>query len=703
MKILKARNGIALVAVLVILLITSLFIPVMFNLSDSSLAIAVKGTDRQRVSYFARTVTEMSIAAFIKFDSIEDNKLTDEQQYVRDAIDDLINIDTNADGIVDAAEQAANKAKSIPVSQVEMFLKTDENGTIYYKTIDGIKTQISKADYDYLNILNESKPQNEKTELTTGTGKVETLYYATKDAKYPDPNYAIYTGDPETYKHIGTANCTITYQGGPAYFKKKLSTGEVTEIQKNEYDSLRDAYLKAISNGNVDGLDYEVSSVNNNNVLFTTEATVNGAKATRSAILVLQTYPTEDNWFRFKPESGGNQIFVDPDKATSTVMIDYRRALGDNADRYVKQPLLVFSSVGNMIIANGGVLKPGVNPGTATKDDYYTSGNDNAQFVLGVEPGLNTTPNNDPSFKIIDGANYDASLNEAQTNNFVAFASTKAIRVELPINILVNPCRARRLGDGFEENGSLFKIMLFQAPDIMFEGSVDMMMSFYVRGNEEARRMSSVVLNAPSNTPYSYVHEKYGPVKAGRVFFSEDCYLWVIPYGDDGSSSAWTGTLSQTVYKRDSDFQKIKIANAGDVYYFNAEIAKEYTATQMVDVTNADGTVVTDKDGKPVKEEIIVKDKEGNNVMVEDLIGFSLTGYALEEIYLPNYQQNNKGKWWQIWQNAQADIFGSYMGSQMDTNNTYEKDDFHYIGNMNDGYSLIEYPAVDDYYVIWNS
>ena len=694
MKILKARNGIALVAVLVILLITSLFIPVMFNLSDSSLAIAVKGTDRQRVSYFARTVTEMSIAAFIKFDSIEDNKLTAEQQDVRDAIDDLLNIDTNADGIVDAAEQAANKAKSIPVSQVEMFLKTDENGTIYYKTIDGIKTQISKADYDYLAILNESKPQNEKTELTTGTGKVETLYYATNDTKYPDPNYSEYTSKPEIYKHIGTANCTITYQGGPAYFKKKLSTGEVTEIPKNEYDSLRDAYLQAISSGSVDGLDYEVSSVNNNNVLFTTEATVNGAKATRSAILVLQTYPTEDNWFRFKPESGGNQIFVDPDKATSTVMIDYRRALGDNADRYVKQPLLVYSSVGNMIIANGGVLKPGVNPGTATKDDYYTSGNDNAQFVLGVEPGLNTTPNNDPSFKIIDGANYDASLNEAQTNNFVAFASTKAIRVELPINLLVNPCRARRLGDGFEENGSLFKIMLFQAPDILFEGSVDMMMSFYVRGSEEARRMSSVVLNAPSNTPYSYVHEKYGPVKAGRVFFSEDCYLWVIPYGDDGSSSAWTGALSQTVYKRDSDFQKIKIANAGDVYYFNAEISKTSEAEQYVD-TNGDGTPDT-----YVK---VDNDNDGVNDTVTELVGFSLTGYALEEIYLPNYQQNNKGKWWQIWQNAQADIFGSYMGSQMDTNNTYEKDDFHYIGNMNDGYSLIEYPAVDDYYVIWNS
>jgi hypothetical protein len=124
----------------------------------------------------------------------------------------------------------------------------------------------------------------------------------------------------------------------------------------------------------------------------------------------------------------------------------------------------------------------------------------------------------------------------------------------------------------------------------------------------------------------------------------------------------------------------------------------------MVDVTNPDGSTVTDETGKPKKEEVVVKDEDNNEVKVEDLIGFSLTGYAIEEIYLPNYQNNKKtGKWWQVWQNAQADIFGSYMGSQMDTNNTYEKDDFHYIGNMNDGYSLIEYPAVDDYYVIWNS
>ena len=71
MKILKARNGIALVAVLAIMLISSMFIPVMFNLSDTSLMIAVKGTDRQRVSYLARTITEMSVAAFKSFESTE--------------------------------------------------------------------------------------------------------------------------------------------------------------------------------------------------------------------------------------------------------------------------------------------------------------------------------------------------------------------------------------------------------------------------------------------------------------------------------------------------------------------------------------------------------------------------------------------------------------------------------------------------------
>ena len=79
MKILKARNGIALIAVLTILLLISMFIPVMFSMSDTSLSIAVKGTDRQRSSYLARTIAEMSVAAFKSFDSTEPSEISGDE------------------------------------------------------------------------------------------------------------------------------------------------------------------------------------------------------------------------------------------------------------------------------------------------------------------------------------------------------------------------------------------------------------------------------------------------------------------------------------------------------------------------------------------------------------------------------------------------------------------------------------------------
>jgi len=656
MKILKARNGIALVAVLVIMLITSLFIPLMFNLADSSLMIAVKGTDRQRSSYFARTVTEMSVAAFKKLDTTKDDQLTSEQRTVKTGVNELLN----------------GTRSEIRTTPVAMFTR-QVDGVLYYVTKNGVRTQISNADYIvYAQLKADKEANDEEVDFTLSEeeGKVEEISYEVEGSIDYNSKIAENSG----YTHLGRAECVLTYEGGTKYYKKILSTGEVIEIDENEYKNLLEAYVKAVSAGNVSSLDYEVSTVNSKNVYFKTTATVNGATSRRSCVLILQTYPTEENWFTFKPESGGNQIFVDPLKATSHVPIEYDRGIA-GLESYKGQSLLVYSSVGNMIIASGAV-----------KDENGTSnsaGKDNSQFVLGVEPGLNTTPNNDPSWAIIDGANYDASIDMAQMNNFVAFTSTKAIRVELPVNLMVNPCRANRLGDGTQKNGSLFKIMLFQAPDIIFQGRLDMMMSFYVRGSEDARRMSSVVLNAPSGTPYHYDHDEYGTVRAGRVFFAEDSYLWIIPYGDDGSASSWAGLLSETVYKRDSDFQKIKIANAGDVYYFNAEV------TQTKDVTDGEGNGV-DNDG------------DGNTDTVTDFVGFSLTGYFLETQYLPNYSDTNSGDWWQVWNNTQAAIFGAYMKGQLN-DKTYVPDDFHYIGNVNDGVSLIEYPEVDDYYVIWEN
>ena len=81
--------------------------------------------------------------------------------------------------------------------------------------------------------------------------------------------------------------------------------------------------------------------------------------------------------------------------------------------------------------------------------------------------------------------------------------------------------------------------MVFQAPVIPFNGRLDMLMSFYQSNPSDARRMSSVVLAAPTSTPYSYENRdrENKVVKAGMVYFTEDCYLWIIPYGENGSAS----------------------------------------------------------------------------------------------------------------------------------------------------------------------
>lgn len=56
MNILTKRNGIALVAVLAILLVLTLLLPLMFSMSENAMATAMTGSDEQRASYLARTM-----------------------------------------------------------------------------------------------------------------------------------------------------------------------------------------------------------------------------------------------------------------------------------------------------------------------------------------------------------------------------------------------------------------------------------------------------------------------------------------------------------------------------------------------------------------------------------------------------------------------------------------------------------------------
>ena len=692
MKILKMRNGIALMAVLVIMLLTSLFIPVMFNLSTTSIKIAITGTDRQRSSYLARTVCEMSVAAFKNFDSEPYTKIDP------NAIDELsgekltdlytgISEDEkkNYDPLIEQYNLLKNKQiEYINTERVYMY-STTTTGIEYVKvtTRNGveIETKISKKQYDELLIALEAmvgRGENPGYELREYPNReVENVVYATKNT----PEYAEYSGKPELYKLVGDAQCKITYDDSVHYYITNNDTQVVEEVDEDTYKSKLATLEQALKNNQ--NVTYSVSKKDNKNLTFTSTATVKGMVTKRSCVLVLQTYPGEEDWLVLgigdengnRTGSGGNQVFVDPKKASARIPIEYNQAIDSS---YIKQTLLVYSAVGNMLIqpakmidkntpkkdANGNIIKDA--QGNIVYEEASTGVN-NSEFVLGVQPGLNTTPNDDPSYEIIDGMNYESSKEVAQMNNFVAFTSTNAIQVDMPVNLLVNPCRANRLGDNISrKNGSLFKVMMFQAPTIQFNRRLDMMMSFYVpTNNSDARRMSSIVLMAPESTPYNYWNEdRQQVVKAGMVYFQEDCYLWIIPYGEDGSASSWAGFLSETVYERDSDFTKIKIASAGDVYQFNADVT--------VDADN----------GK------------------KERVGLSLTGYYLETEYIPKMQEYEEGNWWQIWNNTKTAIFASYMnGAFGERDKTYYPDDFKYFGNMKT--DPIEVPEVDDYFTIW--
>ena len=660
MKILKLRNGIALVAVMVIMLVTSLFIPVMFNLTDTSLRAAVIGTDRQRSSYFARTVTEMSVAAFKNFDSNEYTKIDPADTTARDNFPGISAEEkAQLNKLITAYNELKNHTRPyINTDRVFMYIK-DTIGSEYFKVIErnGVEVEIPISFSDYEKLLIEYEAMVEALEEPDFEVReyknrpIQIIDYATEGTA----KHTTLEGDP-TYTRIGEGACQITYDDSVQYFETDIATQKVTEITQTQYESKLSSLEGALATGAT--VSYSVSKKENKNVTFTTTATVKGITTKRSCVLVLQTYPSEEDWFVFGIESngnqiasGGNQVFVDPSKASARIPIEYDQSIGSS---YIKQTLLVYSAIGNMVI------KP-----VAFKDasgTEHSTGVNNSEFVLGVQPGLNTTPNNDPNYAIIDAVNYNSSTEVAQMNNFVAFTATNAIKVDLPVNLLVNPCRANRIGDGSNPNGSLFKVMVFQSPVVQFNGRLDMMMSFYVRGNEEARRMSSIVLAAPESTPYKYVNQERGKVvKAGKVYFAEDCYLWIIPYGEDGSASSWAGFLSETVYERDSDFTKIKIASAGDVYYFNSDIV-------------VDG----------------------------ERVGLSLTGYYLETEYIPKMESYETGEWWQIWSNTKTAIFAKYMqGAFGEREKTYVKEDFKKIGNMNE--DTIEYPEVEDYVTIWTS
>lgn len=658
MKILTKKNGIALVAVLTVLLVLTLLLPVMFTMADRATKSAGKGQNEQRASYLARTSVEMTVSAFQDFYDAYDEAKT---QY--------------------KADVAAGKTVQYP----DVCAKYDTfttNGTmnadiVYMYTKDGVSIP-DEADY---------RNYNEWVEAWDAYQSEAVIYKTSKE-------------DIVGYTLLGSAECDIKYSEISEYYR--IDNGSLTlltdDYQKNadgtyaldangdkipiagqsakdKYDTIKTNLETAIKN-QVDTTNYpQCHKVDRKEIRFDAVATI-GDKAyrdfSRGCLVILPTKPSDESWI--VPASiESNQIFVDSDQATGIMTLDYADIfMGTESDtQATSQVIYSFSCAGNMVITNKGMtIKDGntyVDYNTYIKNHpEYT--NQLSDFSLGVHPITTTiNPENDPNFSCLKTNNMKSWASGAQKDNFIMFSATNGIQVDMPVNLLINPCRTMRIGDGIARNQSLYKVLAFQSPNIIFKGSVNNFVSLWKKTSllegvldifgdgYDARRVSSIILAAPENTPYSYVNgDRDEVVKAGKVFFGEDAYVWLIPFSENGS-----GYKTQTVYYKNSDIKLYKMANKGDVYYFNSEVPTE----------GGSGTT-----------------------------GFSMTGYFMDVLYNDMVDESDYG--WRLWSKLKDNAFGFAQSTFMPQD--YVKDDFHYVGNIYEGTGG-RLPVIDDFYVVWDS
>ena len=666
MKILTKKNGIALVAVLTVLLVLTLLLPVMFSMAERATKSAMGGQNEQRASYLARTSCEMSVAAFQDFYDSYDEAIA---QY--------------------KADVAAGK-------------------TVEYPDIC--------AKYD--------------TFTTNGSMDAETVYMYTKDnITIPDVNnveaWDTYQGtaviykttkeEVEGYTLLGSAECDIQYSEKSEYYSiengvltqltddYKLNEDKtfaldangnkiVTTTAKSKYDDIKKNLETAVKNGE-DTTDYpQCHKIDRKEIRFDAVATI-GQKTyrdfNRGCLVILPTKPSDENWI--VPASiESNQIFVDSSQATGIMTLDYDKIfMGTESDtQATSQVVYSFSCTGNMVITNKGMtIKTG---NTYVDYNVYLKShpeykNQLADFSLGVHPITTTlNPENDPTFSCLKTNNMRSWASGAQKDNFIMFSATNGIQVDMPVNLMINPCRTGRIGDGIHRNQSLYKVLAFQSPNIIFKGNVNNFVSLWKKtgliegvldifgDGYDARRVSSIILSAPENTPYSYINDcrndKGEPVakgtgtqvvKAGKVFFAEDAYVWLVPFSENGSNYK-----TQTVYYKNSDIKLYKMANKGDVYYFNSEVPT--------------------KDGKKTT-------------------GFSMTAWFMDVKY--NEMVNDQDYGWRLWSQLKDNSYGFAQDTLKKYNvipQDYVHDDFHYVGNIYDGTGG-RLPVIDDFYVVWDS
>lgn len=729
MNILTKRNGIALVAVLAILLILTLLLPLMFTMSENAMEAAMTGTDEQRASYLARTMIEFTVGAFqdcydaAEEDESEGYEIPDDPEDITDELraTDLYKLD-----------QFLKVSKQMTVSVMYMYRNTAVDYKVDPGTFDAQKANESDADYRkrYLAAFHNEYMANGiiySTTVPAGYTEAQALAGEIPEGTQCSVVYTDKNGESQNAvgEYLGYAKCNVVYDDSTEYYKTwkedgawqtELITDSDAEQQYNNYLEKAKQAIKA--NNQLSESEPQIFRVQNKNVEFTSNANVNGRGAVRRCILVLPTKPAESNWI-VPANIESNQIFPDTSQASGVTALSM-----NNSSYFIDgeavngQPVYGFSCIGNMVISTNKIKYKAVagdyvglaegetmdytdyviaynekvddynetvdvhnaqvqanidngveNPGEFWEYHDHISSN-LADFSLGLHPETTTiNPERDPGFNCLKTNNMRTWATSAQRDNFVAFTATSGIQFDMPVNIIINPCRTGRIGDGIAKNKSLYKVLYLQAPTIVFNETVNSFISLYTKTSllalvfdYNAYRMSTIILAAPESTPYTMevtdeTTGKIKTVKAGKVYFSEDAYVWLVPFTENGSNYK-----TQSVYYKGKDIILYKFANAGDVFLFNAE--KE--------------TMINGESKKA---------------------GFSMTSYFMDVIYSKDSTDTNNLKWWQLWSGIQSLIFDSAVSGLREK--TYNKEDLQWVGNMNNGTQSS--PNVDDFYVIWES
>ena len=735
MNIITKRNGVALIAVLAILLILTLLLPVMFSMSERAMDAAMTGTDEQRASYLARTMIEFTVGAFQDcYDDAEEDELVDGIVIPEDPEDLTEEIKASS---LYKLDQFLKVSKKMDVSVMYMY----RNPAVDYKADPGEFKEKQPDESDaayrkrYLNAYHQeymsggiiysttvpagyTEEQATKGEIPYGTQTAVT--YIDKEGKTLNA----------VGEYMGYAECSVTYDDSTEYFKTWKDSSGAWQTEKITDDNAKDQYDQYLVNAKnalknnrelpTTEANPQIFKVQNKNVVFSSHAVINEKGAMRKCILVLPTKPAESNWI-VPANIESNQIFPDTSQASGVTALSMKNnSYFIDSEAVQGQPVYGFSCMGNMVISTKKIKYKAVENdfvGLAKGDtmvytDYIAAYNNkvdewNAQidkenaeakawndahpketpkpyrndymvhissnladFSLGLHPETTTiNPDRDPNFNTLKTNNMRTWASSAQRDNFVAFTATSGIQFDMPVNIIMNPCRTGRIGDGIQRNKSLYKVLYLQAPTIVFNETVNSFISLYTKTSllalvfdYNAYRMSTIILAAPESTPYTMeimdsTTGKIKTVKAGKVYFAEDAYVWLVPFTENGSNHK-----TQTVYHKGKDIILYKFANAGDVFLFNAE-----------------------------KETMI------NGELKK--AGFSMTSYFMDVIYSKDSTDTNNLKWWQLWSGIQSLVFDSAVSGARPK--TYNKEDLQWIGNMNTGSQGA--PNIDDFYVIWES